>query len=122
MGGGGGFGPLSKFRFPTNVAFQTFLSGNKNIPGPLKKRYGNISLYFKSILRYFLIWLFWESDNNLMFGKSHVPLLPHVNPGFSLAGDPPSWLCPLHQGLVPSQKFPENNRKNNSLLFSNNSL
>ena len=37
-------------------------------------------------------------------------------------GDPPSRLCSLHQGLVPPQKFPENNRENNILLFSNNSL
>ena len=29
----------------------------------------------------------------------------------------PSRLCPLHEGLVPLQKFPENTRENNSLLF-----
>ena len=32
-------------------------------------------------------------------------------------GNPPSRLCPLHQSLAPPQKFPENNRENNSLLL-----
>ena len=38
-------------------------------------------------------------------------------------GSPHHDFVPLHQGLVPlPQKFPENNTKNDSLLFSNNSL
>ena len=37
--------------------------------------------------------------------------------GGETGGIPQSRLCPLHQGLVPPQKFLENNRENNSLLL-----
>ena len=37
-------------------------------------------------------------------------------------GSPLSQFCAPHHNLVPPQKFPENNRENNSLLFLNNGL
>ena len=98
-----------------------------------KKTFKKCSFHGK--IFYFKNFSLWSSPSYRIQTLHSTNTFPYIHPTctlglssksvvrVSLVGrdrDPKLRLCFLHQNIVPRQKFPGNNKENNSLLFLNN--